>query len=243
MAKKYLQRNQWQIDYALNDFYDSELGGFVDTIPKDVKYPQELIDMFNKYSPNGDEIDIEGVMAFITDLGLKLEDIVTICLAKLLDWNKLTDPITKDQFLSNWYVQGCSRIDEMKIVMQDLKNKLVSDSKYLAEIYNYTFDLIIDDDAKMLDLNTAIEYWKLYFCQDLERNAVLKIDPKLFADWVIFLETENQNDITKDCWMMLLEFFKRYPTVDSVAEDYDENDPWPYIFDEFYEYLQETKGI
>ncbi|SMN20699.1 similar to Saccharomyces cerevisiae YLR128W DCN1 Scaffold-type E3 ligase required for cullin neddylation and ubiquitin ligase activation [Maudiozyma saulgeensis] len=243
LARKYLQRNQWYIDYALNDFYDSELGGFVDTAPKDIKYPQELIDLFNKYSPDGNEIDVEGIMAFIDDLGLKLEDIVTICLAKLLGWNKLTDLITKDQFLSNWYMQGCSHISEMKTVMQDLKNKLATDPKYLTDVYNFTFDLIIDDDAKMLDLKTAIEYWKLYFCQDLERKVVLEIDPKLLADWVIFLETENRNDITKDCWKMLLEFFRKYPTLDAIAEDYDENDPWPYIFDEFYEYLQEIKGI
>lgn len=243
LAKKYLQRNQWHIDYALNDFYDSELGGFVDTTPKDVKYPQELIDLFNKYSDDGEVISIDGIMEFISDLGLKLEDIVTICLAKLLQWDRLTNPITKEQFVSSWYMQGCSHITEMKVVMNDLKDKLISDPAYLTEIYNYTFDLIVDEGSKTLQLETAIEYWKLYFCQDLDRTIVLKVDAKLLADWIIFLETENQNDISRDCWKMILQFFRKFPTFEAVAEEYDENDAWPYIIDEFYEYLQETKGI
>lgn len=231
------------MDYALNDYYDSELGGFVDVPHQQVKYPEELVELFKKYAKGETAIGLEGVIEFINDLGLQLEDLVTICLAKLLSWKKLTDPITEEQFLSSWYMQGCSHITEMKVVMKDLEKKLYSDRSYLGEVYDYTFDLILDEGKSTLDMDTAIEYWKLYFCQDLERSAVIKIDPRLFSDWIIFLESDSRDEISKDCWHMVLIFFERLPSLEDVAAKYNENDAWPFIIDEFYEYLQDTKGI
>lgn len=243
VARKYLNQNSWQINYALNDYYDSELGGFVSTKQEQVKYPDELKTLFNNYSNDDNIINFEGMIKFIADLNLNLEDLVTICLAKLLGWERLTSPINEEQFLSNWFMQGCSQLSDMQAVIKDLEVRLFTDEDYFTDIYNYTFGLVLDTGKKTIDLETAIDYWRLFFSQDLDHKPVIKIDPELFSSWLTFLESENKQDITNDCWHMLIEYFKKFYDFAAIAKKYDENDAWPYLFDEFFEYLEDTKHI
>lgn len=191
---------------------------------------------------DGDKvIGMDGLMNYMSDLGLDLEDLVTICLTHLLHCKNIKDDITRDQFLGNWFLQGCSDIAQMKQVLVDLNDKLHSDKQYFIDIYNYTFGLITDPD-KDLEVETAVAYWKL-FLQPKEGEFPVRVDPTLLNLWFQFLDEENKKFITQDYWHMLVVFFQKFPNLNVIKEGYDETAAWPYIIDEYYEYLQDTNHI
>ncbi|QLL31965.1 hypothetical protein HG536_0C01330 [Torulaspora globosa] len=201
----------------------------------EVTYPEELLALYDRYANKElDRIDIDGLIRLIRDLEYKLEDLVTISLAKIMHCSKLAEGISKDTFLSTWYMQGCSTIAQMRHVLEDLDIRLQTDLDYLAEIYKYAFDLAVDSNTRNLDLDTAIEYWRLFF----QPQYSVHVDEKLMSSWLRFLRESGKQNVTRDTWQMLLEFFKRFPSLEAVKENYNEEDAWPYIIDEFYEYLQ-----
>lgn len=205
-----------------------------------VTYPEELIDLYDHYANKElERVDIDGMIRLITDLDYKLEDLVTISLAKIMHCTKLADGIDKDTFLSTWYMQGCSTIPQMRHVLEDLDTKLQTDLGYMTEIYKYTFDLALDSNNRNLDLETATEYWRLFF----QPQYPVHVDEKLMGSWLTFLQDGNHQQVTKDTWQMLLEFLKRFPSLEAVKENYNETDAWPYIIDEFYEYLEDESLI
>lgn len=247
-AHKYLRDNNWNINYALNEFYDKE-GSFIhDNEPEQKVYPKYLVDLFETYAdPTSDAearvIAFEGMIRFIGDLGLSLEDdLMTVVLAKLLSWSKMTDPITSEQFLSTWFMQGCSHIKEMKMFLAELDHRLYHDPTYFVEIYNYTFNLILEEKAKQLDTPIAIEYWKIFLLQPKEPIPIM-VDSDMVRMWIKFLQDERKDSITADCWHMIMQFFQRYPTYKELTTTYDETAAWPYIIDEFYEYLEDEGKI
>ncbi|EDO19322.1 hypothetical protein Kpol_1036p68 [Vanderwaltozyma polyspora DSM 70294] len=239
VATKYLKRNNWNLNYALNEYYDKEVGSFL-VEEEVIEYPEELIQIFKKYSnDNGESIDTDGFIQLINDLDYQLEDIVTICLAELMHCKSLSLPITKDQFLSTWYEQGCSQLKHMKILLDDLDHKLQNDIRYYTHIYRYSFDLIRDSNEKCIEKDMAIEYWKLFFSS----KCPITINELQLNSWIEFINVNEIESITRDVWERLLEYFKKYPTLEILSKNYNELDPWPYIMDEYYEFLEDTKRI
>lgn len=207
-----------------------------------IVYPDSLVELFHRYSatsPTVDTIDFEGMSLFIIDLHLQIDDVVTIVLAKILEWGNLHKLITKEQFLSHWFMQGCSSLTEMELFVQNMKVKLYDDIDYFLEVYRYTFPLILDRDKKQLDVDTSIEYWEIFF----QRPYPIVVHRDLLTKWFDFLhnsydDSHNKGMINLDCWTMLPKFFMKFPTFKAIQETYDEVDPWPYIIDDFIEYLQ-----
>lgn len=236
-AKDFLRRNQWKLNYALNDYYDQTPGGFLEESQPELTYPEELVTLYEKYAlEDKNKIDTEGLIHLIEDLDYKLEDLVTICLASLLHCANLTVGITREQFLYNWYMQGCTTIPQMRHVLEDLDTKLHTDLPYMTDIYNYTFDLALDPNKRELDIETATEYWSLFF----QPETPVHVEPTLLDSWYSFLREENTSTVTRDTWKMLLEFLKRFPSLEAVKASYSEADAWPYLIDEYYEYLQDS---
>ena len=178
--------------------------------------------------------DIDSLIKFIEDLGYNLDDLVTLCLAHLLGYKKLEEPLKREDFLSIWFMQGCSTISEMRECTTRLNVKLHEDLQYFTQIYNYAFHLILDSNRKDIDTDEAIQYWKLF----LQPEYPVCMEPDLLEAWFLFLRDEGKTTISRDTWRMLLLLFKRYPAIQTIMDDYDETAAWPFIIDEFYEYLQ-----
>ncbi|PNX86385.1 hypothetical protein L195_g042463 [Trifolium pratense] len=59
----------------------------------------------------------------------------------------------------------------------------------------------------------------------------------LVDHWCQFLQARHNKAISRDTWSQLLEFAK---TVSSNLSDYDAEGAWPYLIDEFVDYLKEN---
>ncbi|CAI4046160.1 hypothetical protein SKDZ_12G1730 [Saccharomyces kudriavzevii ZP591] len=237
VSRKYLRRNHWNINYALNEYYDKEIGSFTDetsTPAHPIVYPDELVQVFNQYS-NNSSFDIDSLVKFIEDLGYSLEDLATLCLVDLLGYKNLEEPLKRETFLSTWFMQGCSTLPDMQGCIKRLDVKLHEDLQYYTQVYDYAFRLILDSNRKNIDIDDAIQYWTLFF----QPVYPVHIESNLLESWFHFLRDEGKTLISKDTWHMLLLFFQQYPTIQSIIDGYDETAAWPFIIDEFYEFLQD----
>ncbi|XP_076939139.1 uncharacterized protein LOC143607653 [Bidens hawaiensis] len=84
---------------------------------------------------------------------------------------------------------------------------------------------------KSLALETAIGMWQLLYAE--------KKWP-LIHHWCHFLQTKHNKAISRDTWSLLLEFATG---VDPGLSNYDAEGAWPYLIDEFVEYLTENNII
>ena len=95
------------------------------------------------------------------------------------------------------------------------------------QIYNYAFMFSREKGHKSLMQDTAIGMWQLVFGV---------IEWPLLDDWCEFLTKNHNKAISKDTWTQLLEFVRQ---VKSDFSNYDMDGAWPYLIDEFVEYVQE----
>ncbi|CUS25146.1 LAQU0S28e00496g1_1 [Lachancea quebecensis] len=231
-AKKYLSNNNWALEYALNDFYDTEQDGFISK-----PHPPELLALFNEYN-KGDEdaISTDGLIKFMGDLDLDLEDPVTLCVADAMHCASLSQSVSKEMFIQGWHENLCGNLLQIKEKVSELSEKLRSDAAYFEHIYSYTYALVLEPNEKQLDLETAIAYWQLLFPED--SVYAIKVPQERLQSWAAFL-TGNVTRIHYDVWNMFLKFARMFPDDKVLKQGYNENDAWPVLIDEYYEYLEE----
>jgi DCN1-like protein 1/2 len=107
----------------------------------------------------------------------------------------------------------------------------LSFSEKFHEIYNFAFGWAKEKGQKSLALDTAIGMWQLLFA---EREW------PLVTHWCDFLQDRHNKAISKDTWAQLLEFSRM---VDPVLSNYDAEGAWPYLIDEFVEYLYDKNVV
>ncbi|CAN6454739.1 unnamed protein product [Victoria cruziana] len=118
-------------------------------------------------------------------------------------------------------------IEKFRERMPFMRAELKDEQKF-REIYNFAFGWAREKGQKSLALDTAIGMWQLLFAE--------KQWP-LVDHWCQFLQAKHNKAISRDTWSQLLEFAK---TVDPMLSNYDAEGAWPYLIDEFVEYLMEN---
>ncbi|KAM3160942.1 Defective in cullin neddylation protein [Lachancea thermotolerans] len=231
-ARAYLSNNNWALEYALNDFYDTVQGGFTSRPP-----PPQLLTLFNEYKKGEeDTISTDGLIRFIGDLGLDLEDPATLCVADAMHCTSLSQSVSKEMFVQGWHDNLCENLQQIKEKVKELDEKLRRDSAYFEHIYSFTYTLALEPNEKQLDLETAIAYWHLLFPTD--GAYAIQIPQERLCSWTAFL-TRNVSRIHHDIWKMFLKFARMFPDNKTLKQGYNEDDAWPVLIDEYYEYLEE----
>ncbi|CCH58191.1 hypothetical protein TBLA_0A03930 [Henningerozyma blattae CBS 6284] len=245
-AQKYLKRNKWRLEYALNDFYDNEIGSFlIQDLARDnkilgIEYVRPLTELYNHYAIDSGVLGTEGLVKLVDDLGYTVDHLVTLCLAKLVGCIHFTTPILLSNFIDSLKANKCRSLEDIKNLLNEFDNKLKTNGEYYTFIYDSCFNLLLEEGKKTIDSETAQEYWDLFFaCQ----NYPIKVQSDQYQQWFKYLSNANIKEITKDQWAMLLRFFKKFPSLSELQRKYSEDSAWPYIFDEYYEYLEDNNKI
>ncbi|KAB1216877.1 DCN1-like protein [Morella rubra] len=134
---------------------------------------------------------------------------------------------SKQEFLGGLQALGIDSLDKFRERIAFMRSELKDDQKF-REIYNFAFGWAKEKGQKSLALDTAIGMWQLLFAE--------KQWP-LVDHWCQFLQARHNKAISRDTWSQLLEFAR---TVDPTLSNYDAEGAWPYLIDEFVEYLIEN---
>ncbi|KAK6947202.1 hypothetical protein RJ641_000675, partial [Dillenia turbinata] len=134
---------------------------------------------------------------------------------------------SKQEFIGGLQALGVDSLEKLRERIPFMRSELKDDQKF-REIYNFAFGWAKEKGQKSLALDTAIGMWQLLFAE----KQWLLVD-----HWCQFLQARHNKAISRDTWSQLLEFTW---TVDPTLSNYDAEGAWPYLIDEFVEYLNEN---
>ncbi|CAN7001792.1 unnamed protein product [Brassica rapa subsp. trilocularis] len=179
--------------------------------------------------PYSDMILAEGISVLCSDLQVEPQDIVTLVLSWHMNAATACE-FTKEEFFGGLQALGVDSIGKLQEKLSFMRSELKDEQKF-HEIYNFAFGWAKEKGQKSLALDTAIGMWQLLFA---EREW------PLVNHWCDFLQDRHNKAISKDTWAQLLEFAR---TVDPALSNYDAEGAWPYLIDEFVEYLYDKSVV
>eukprot|EP01130_Rhizamoeba_saxonica_P018747 TRINITY_DN9493_c0_g1_i2.p1 TRINITY_DN9493_c0_g1~~TRINITY_DN9493_c0_g1_i2.p1 ORF type:complete len:213 (+),score=55.51 TRINITY_DN9493_c0_g1_i2:58-696(+) len=183
----------------------------------------KILKMFKQFAGEEDYIGPEGLLKFCDEIGLDPEDIVLL----VISWHLKAEQalyFTQEEFVEGLQKLGIDSIKKFKKKIPAFRKDAVD---HLSSIFEYAFTFSIEEQNQhYIDFDTAISYIQL-----LQKNGTHT------NDFCEFLKKQTSYKvINKDQWKMFYEFNN---TVSNDLSDYDENEAWPVMIDEFAEYLQE----
>lgn len=222
-AYQALKASDWHIEGAFDYFYSQpQIKAAADS--------RQIEELYNRYKdPYVDMILVEGVSLLCSDLQVDPQDIVML----VVSWHMKAATMcefSKQEFTTGLQSLGVDSVDKFRAKLPSMRAELKDEQKF-GEIYNFAFGWAREKGQKSLSLDTAIGMWQLLFA---ERPW------PLLDHWCQFLQVRHNKAISRDTWFQLLEFIK---TIDPQLSNYDAEGAWPYLIDEFAEYLIENGTI
>jgi len=219
-ALQALKASDWNLEGAFDLFYSQPQ---IRSIP-DSRHVEELYQRYK--DPYTDMIMADGISSLCNDLQVDPGDIVML----VISWHMKAATMcefSRQEFFLGLQTLGVDSIEKFKERIPYLRSELKDEQKF-RDIYNFAFTWAKEKGQKSLALDTAIGMWQLLFAE--------KQWP-LVDQWCQFLQARHNKAISKDTWSQLLEFAKM---VDPSLSNYDAEGAWPYLIDEFVEYLGEN---
>ncbi|WZZ29415.1 hypothetical protein YC2023_012816 [Brassica napus] len=170
--------------------------------------------------PYSDMILAEGVSVLCSDLQVEPQDIVTLVLSWHMNAATACE-FSKEEFFGGLQALGIDSNGKLQEKLAFIRSELKDEQKFY-EIYNFAFGWAKEKGQKSFALDTAIGMWQLLFAE---------------REWP--LDRHNKT-ISKDTWAQLLEFAR---TVNPLLSNYDAEGAWPYLIDEFVEYLYDKSVV
>lgn len=222
VALNCLSQNEWKVDLAVDSFFENmDFYTRITTIDR-----RRIENWFYRYAPNSDKILIEGCIQLLNDLKLEPEDRKVLILAHKLRAQTQCE-FTKQEFVNGMIEMNCESKEVLFQRLVDFENDLARNTNRLRELYSFTWNYAKPSEAKTMDWETAVQYWRI-----LLHNLV---DPNLLNLWLDFV-SHNGKAVTKDTWNLLLEFVTN---VDPRLSNYDFDGAWPTMIDDFVVWARE----
>ncbi|XP_031487511.1 uncharacterized protein LOC116255719 isoform X2 [Nymphaea colorata] len=224
IALQALKASDWHLEGALDLFYSQpQVRAVTDS--------RHLEELYHRYKdPYVDMIMADGIASLCDDLQVDPGDIVML----VVSWHMKAATMcefSRQEFIGGLQALGVDSIEKFRERIPFMRAELKEEQKF-REIYNFAFgwarEKSLMQGQKSLALDTAIGMWQLLFAE--------KQWP-LVDHWCQFLQAKHNKAISRDTWSQLLEFAK---TVDPMLSNYDAEGAWPYLIDEFVEYLMEN---
>jgi len=153
----------------------------------------------------------------------------------LLAW-KLRSKHFFEIFDHEWMVlcanEGQFTFADIKGAVEQWISDITNSEDNFKSFYGFCFDYMLreeGDRATVLGKSDAQMLWDLL---GMSRRF------KFYKEWLKFWEQSDRKGVTKDTWMMLLTFIQE---IGGNIDKYNEDDCWNTCFDDFADYLKETK--
>ena len=200
-------------------------------------------------------------MRYLTDLGVKLDEVVVLAVLTELGAPTMGE-FTRDGFVNGWQNLRYCRTPSLQAYI--LTHRLiVSDEIYSAEplskqqgqiasfrrslavtpdffkrVYKQTFVIARLPGQKIVPLEMALEYWRLLFTPpSLSWNTAST--PWLML-WLDYLEVEWKKSISKDMWDQTVVFAMKSLEDESMSW-WSVDGAWPGVLDEFVFYVRDKR--
>lgn len=109
-------------------------------------------------------------------------------------------------------------------------------------MYNHSFQLLLEDRKKAIELEQAEEFWAVLFSPaGFDWNSVGRAGQPWKDWWVEFLKEKWGRAINKDLWRQTLTF-ARETQKDPSLGFWNEESSWPSVIDDFVEWAKKEKG-
>jgi len=190
--------------------------------------PKRLEELFSKYKASDDDIiGAEGIVKLCDELGVSPDDVVVLVFAYHLNAQSMSC-FSKEEFVAGLQKMGIDSISKLKGQFPAFKKELDEPTKF-KEIYKFAFNFAKESpDQKIISVQIAEAVLKLLLSENQPHTKKL----------VKYLSQQTSyKALNMDQWMGLLEFQK------SIKEDlsnYDENQAWPVILDEYAAWLKKN---
>jgi len=184
-----------------------------------------LEDLFDRYKDEKREdlIGVDGIILLCEDLELEPTDFVVLIIA----WKFKAS--VQCQFTRKEFMEGCKllevdSIESFKDKLPQLEEDAVKPESF-ENLYNFTFQYSLDIETGQRNLSTdvAVEMWSIVFTNNR---------PFILDDWIIYLNENKINRVSRDTWSMFLVLSSEIGDCDDYR-NYDVTYAWPSVFDEF----------
>lgn len=228
-AKKILEKNRWNVDNAVNYYYDNQ--------SKYNKVSKSKVNsFFNKYKTQteekseGDFISDDELEKLTNDVGITDIDLGLFVLSYMFNASEM-GCISKKEFEDFCMKERVDSISELKKVYKKKeKAVLTKKSSSFKEFYRWLFDFYKEEERKTLNKDEAIQVWSIVLKGQTDWNYQLVLN---------FMENVNEaSTISRDLWEMVYEFMIEVkPDLSNWGED--DGGGWHSTIDDLVEHLEE----
>lgn len=203
--------------------------------------------LFERYrDPGNDEKDtigIDGTMAYLTELGVDLENASSLIPLEIAQAPALGE-MTKEEFINGWKAVGettaVDTVAKQKSYVANQAAILSLDFNLFKRVYKHTFICSKEKGQKALPLENAIVYWQLLFSPPGMKWVTASTN---WLDlWLEFLQKKWTKSVNKDMWNQTFEFFQKSMHDESLSF-WSEDGAWPSVIDDFVAYVKEKRGL
>ncbi|CUS14429.1 unnamed protein product [Tuber aestivum] len=244
-AAKFLKSHSWDVEVAVDSYFTTNNSS--STMPSSADPAlRKVFDQFREPGDPEDTMTVNGVMKFLPAIGVGLEEETVLVLAEALRAPTMGE-FAREGFVEGWKALNCDTLDKMRARVPALRISFTNDEATFKKVYLFTYNFARSPNQRSLQMDTAIEYWKLLFTHRFQKNL---------EDWIEFLETEYKKSIAKDTWNCMYDFVQ-FADKDPELKSYDVDvglingdgggdggytGAWPSILDDFVQFSRKKNG-
>ena len=179
-ATKLLKQANWNVSHAVNlyvlksptsrsrpllnlplSFYSGGGGGVAPSGPQ-----KSLNKIFDSYRTQPieypDELDIEATSKLCSDLQIDLGDIGALVFFEVIQSPQI-GMIKRSEFVSALSEANYDSTTKIRNLVLSLRSQLPTNQPLFKRVYNHSFQLLLEDRKKAIELEQAEEFWKVLF--------------------------------------------------------------------------------